>query len=295
MKKRSLNSLVSRKGFVLFLVLIMIAVISSFLFSIYFLSTRSISRSESFRDYMVAYHAAVSAVKIGLETLKKDNNGYDGEGDDWSNPLVYNYRGIFLSVKISDECGKLNVNKLIVPIYYKMAKRLFKNLELNTDIVAAIKDWIDSDDIVTESGAESYYYEGKGYKPSNKVMKSLYELLYVRGINNSNFKKLSRYLTVYGDGKINVNSAPKELLLSLSEDMDEPAVDSIIENRPIKKLEDLKKLPEFTDELYFSIKPMITNRCDYFKIEVTASYGDSTVNIEAFTDRRNILEWKVVE
>ena len=290
-----MNSSKSRKGFVLFIVLVMVAVVTSFLFSVYFLSTRNVSKSESFRDYTVAYHAAVSAIKIGLDYLKNDNNGYDGEGDDWYKPIVYNYRGIFLSVRIADECGKFNINKLNRSLYYKVAIRLFENLELNTDIAAALKDWIDSDDSVTENGAESYYYEGLGYKPSNRAAKSLFELPYVRGIDKDTFKRLSNYLTVYGSGKVNVNSASKELLLALSEQMDETAVDSIIENRPIKRLEDIKNLPGFTQELYFLIKPLITNRCNYFKMEVTASYGDSTASLVVFTDRNRVLEWKVVE
>ncbi len=290
-----MSSSKSREGFVLFLILVMVAVVTSFLFSVYFLSTKSVSKSESFRDYLVAYHAAVSAIKIGLNYLKDDNNGYDGKGDDWYEPIVYNYRGIFLSVRITDECGKFNVNKLYNTLYYKMAVRLFENLELNTDIAATLKDWIDSDDRVTDNGAESYYYEGLGYKPSNRALKSLFEILYVKGIDENTFKRLLNYLTVYGSGKVNVNSASKELLLALSEQMDETAVDSIIENRPIKKIEDIKNLPGFTEELYFLIKPLITNRCDYFKMEVTASYGDSTVSLVAFTDRNRVLEWKVVE
>jgi general secretion pathway protein K len=98
----------------------------------------------------------------------------------------------------------------------------------------------------------------------------------VKGFDEKVFRKLEGYLTVYGDGKVNVNSASKQLLLSLSPRMSEEAVDSIIENRPIKDLAKLRDLPGFDQELYFEIKPLITNMCGFFRVEVTASYGDAT-------------------
>jgi general secretion pathway protein K len=126
-------------------------------------------------------------------------------------------------------------------------------------------------------------------------MKSIYELYYVKGIDKKVFDKLADYLTVYGDGKINVNSASKDVLMALSNDMTETAVDSIIESRPITKIEKLKELPGIDQELYFKIRPLITNVCNYFKIDVTASYGDATAEIVAFTDRDRVYEWKVVQ
>ncbi len=281
-----------REGFVLFIVLVIVATVAVFLFSLFFVSNLNLKKTEDFKDYTIAYHAAVSATKIALKFLEQDRNGFDGEGDDWASPFSYNYRGIFVSLKISDECGKLNVNRLTDPLIYRMGERLMENLEME-DIIPAVKDWIDSDDYPEDGGAESFYYEAFGYKPSNTAMRSIYELLYVKGVDEKTFKKLKNFLTVYGDGKINVNSAPKEVLLSLGDDMNEEAVNSIIQNRPIKDIAVLKTLPGFDEGLYFKIKPRITNRCEFFRIEASASYGDVTVTIEAYSDRSRILEWKV--
>ncbi|WP_132526542.1 type II secretion system minor pseudopilin GspK [Phorcysia thermohydrogeniphila] len=294
MRKRFLSSSGSRKGFVLFLVLVMVSVTASFLFSLYYVSTLNFKKAESFRDYTVAYHAAVSAVKLALYFLRNDNNGFDGIGDDWASPFYYNYRGISVSIRIEDECGKINVNNLKDNRWYGIAQRLFEKLELNVDLADALRDWIDGDDEVFGNGAESFYYEGLGYRPSNVPMKSIYELFYVKGVDDRVFKKLRNYLTVYG-GKVNVNSAPKEVLLALSPQMGEDAVDSIIENRPIKDLTKLKELPGFDEELYFEIKPLITVRCNYFRIEATAHSGDTTATVEAYANRYKVLEWKVVQ
>lgn len=289
-----MSSSQKRKGIVLFLVLSTVAAVAAFLFSVFYLSNSVYRKTEGLKDYTTAYHAAVSAVKIALRYLKQDYNGFDGEGDDWAKPITYNYRGIFISIRISDECGKFNVNKLTNPLYYRIGKRLFEELGKG-EIVDAIKDWVDRDSVPSPFGAEKDYYESLGYAPSNSPMKSLGELLYVKGIDEKLFKQLSQYLTVYGTGKINVNSAPKKVLLALSDRMSDQAANSIIEARPVKKLESLKELPGIDRDLYYEILPLITNRCSYFKVEVTASYGSSTVEVVAYTTRNRILEWKVVE
>ena len=283
-----------RKGIVLFLVLSITAAVAAFLFSVFYLSNITYQKTEGLKDYATAYHAAVSAVKITLSYLRRDNNGFDGDGDSWAQPVVYNYRGIFISVRVSDECGKFNLNKLTNPVYYRIGKRLFEKIG-EPEVVDAVKDWIDPDDVPSPFGAETDYYESLGYRPSNRSMRSLGELLYIKGISRKSYKKLEPFVTVYGSGKINVNSASKEVLLALSEKMSEEVADSIIEARPIKRLEVLKELPGIDEELYYEILPFITNRCNFFKITVTASYGSSTVSLLVYTTRNRVLEWKVVE
>ena len=283
-----------RRGVVLFLVLSIVAAVAAFLFSVFYLSNSAYRKAEGLKDYTVAYHAAVSAVKIALHFLKQDNDDFDGEGDDWAKPIFYNYRGISISIRISDECGKFNVNKLEDSRYYTVGKRLFEELGMG-ELVDAIKDWVDRDSEPSPFGAEKDYYESLGYAPSNVSMKSIGELLYVKGVNDKTFKQLSPYVTVYGSGRINVNSAPKKVLLALSDRMSEEGANSIIEARPIKKLENLKELPGIDKELYYEILPLLTTKCNYFRMDVTVSYGSSTVNIVAYTTRKTILEWKVVE
>jgi len=290
-----LSSSKRSRGFVLFVVLVIVSVLASLLFSVYYLSQLSYRKAEGIKDYATAYHAAVSAVKIALKFLKEDDNRFDGQGDDWAKPIVYNYRGIFVSVRISDECGKVNLNRVTDEREFKVLKRLLGELGVEPSVADSIRDWVDKDDEPQPEGAESSYYEGLGYRPTNGPMKSLGELLFVKGIDRRLYKRLKNYLTVYGKGKVNLNSAPKEVLMALSPDLGPEAADSIIEARPIEDVSRLLELPGITKELYFEIRPLITNRCNYFKVEATASYGDATAQVEAYTTRRKVLEWKVVQ
>jgi len=290
-----LSSSKRSRGFVLFVVLLIVSLIASLLFSVYYLSQTGYKKAEGIKDYATAYHAAVSAVKIALKFLKEDDDKFDGQGDDWARPIVYNYRGIFVSVRISDECGKVNLNKITDKREFEVLKRLFEELAVESSVADSIRDWVDEDDEPQPEGAESSYYESLGYRPTNGPMKSLGELLYAKGVDKNLYKKLKKYLTVYGSGKINVNSAPKEVLMALSPNLGPEAADSIIEARPIEDLSKLLELPGITKELYFEIRPLITNRCNYFKVEATASYGEATAQVEAYATRERVLEWKVIQ
>jgi Type II secretion system (T2SS), protein K len=68
-----------------------------------------------------------------------------------------------------------------------------------------------------EGGAESFYYRSlkDPYDPSNRKLEVLEELLWVKGMTPDIFRKLRGFLTVWGDGKININTASREVLLSV--------------------------------------------------------------------------------
>ncbi len=293
MRERLRSSLNFREGFTLFIVILMVSLVGALLTATFYQTSELASKSEKLRDLLKSYHAAVSAVKVSIDVLKHDNNGFDGVGDDWYSPFVYNYRGIVISASISDECGKINVNRLSNNALFKVLLSLLEELELDESLAYSLKDWVDKDDEVTESGAEKLYYEQFGYEPSNAPFKSIYEILYVKGIDRKTFNVLRNFLTVYGSEKINVNSAPKEVLLALDREMTETAVEAIFEARPIKRLESLKDLPGFTPDLYYRIRPLLTIGCNYFLINSSGMFGESEVNVEAFVDRKRVLEWKV--
>jgi general secretion pathway protein K len=86
------------------------------------------------------------------------------------------------------------------------------------DIVAqSIADWIDPDDLHRARGAEDEYYLGlhSPYRPRNGPVSGLNELRRVRGMDERLFQRAVRYLSVDGDGRINLNAAPGPVLAAL--------------------------------------------------------------------------------
>ena len=87
-----------------------------------------------------------------------------------------------------------------------------------TELAAAICDWRDPDDDPLTGGAESSYYQSLNppYRCHDGEFESLRELLLVKGMGGDLFRRIERYMTVYGSGKVNVNTADAMILTSVA-------------------------------------------------------------------------------
>jgi len=132
---------------------------------------------------------------------------------------------------VFDELGRLNINSA-----YRGQLRSLGVVD--DEAASAILDWRDGDDAPSPMGAESSYYRTlrPAYVCKNAPFDSVYELLLVRGFTRAVLfgadgdavrapdgsgdrrpaaEGLRDYLTVYGDGRINLNTAPKQVLLTI--------------------------------------------------------------------------------
>ena len=92
---------------------------------------------------------------------------------------------------LTDETGKLNVNAVLLlsagsgSNADQNAHNFFMQIpNMTNDVADAILDWIDSDDTPRQFGAESDYYLAlpQPYHTANTFLKSLDDLLFVRGV-----------------------------------------------------------------------------------------------------------------
>lgn len=175
---------------------------------------------------------------------------FDGVSDEFS-------EGQLLSYAIRDEQAHLNLNR--------SDPASWANIEIvNRERQASILDWLDADDDANPDGAERNYYERQEppYVTKNGPIVALKELLYVRGVSpniylgedrnrnsllddnerdgqrqrpmdnrDSNLDPgLMDVFTVYGSGKVNINTAPSRILAALP-GLDETAADAIVTHR----------------------------------------------------------------
>jgi len=101
------------------------------------------------------------------------------------------------------------------------------------ELAASIIDWRDSDSgtSLAFGSAEEQYYSGLAYpyKPRNAALEIPEELLLVKGIDENVFSKIRNYVTIYGTGRVNANTASKAVLASLG--LSEDIVDALINFR----------------------------------------------------------------
>jgi general secretion pathway protein K len=130
------------------------------------------------------------------------------------------------SVRVNDEESKININLAS----REVIRGLLTNIGLYSmkadSISDAIMDWRDADDAAMLNGAESDYYMGldNPYPCKNSTFHSLEELLLVRGVTPEILygenqveggDGLIDHLTIYGRGKVNINTANENILRSL--------------------------------------------------------------------------------
>jgi general secretion pathway protein K len=86
-------------------------------------------------------------------------------------------------------------------------------------LVDALEDWKDEDDGPREFGAEAAEYERAGslFFPPNAPLLRLDELTRIAGFDDTLAVRLAPYVTVQGDGLLNVNTAPETVLAAVPE------------------------------------------------------------------------------
>ena len=197
-----------------------------------------------FQDGIRAEALAKSGVNIAISLLKNDlvENEVDHIGEPWALlpkpdalPVDLSEAGT-LEGRVEDETGKFPINYLVdeegkvQEVHQQVLTRLLTNAPFEMEaeeaqgVVMAIRDWLDKDDEPAgEFGGETDYYQSleQPYECKNGPLTSLAELQLIRGVSEALYlgkeenPGLKDLLTVYSDGKINVNTAGPLVLQAL--------------------------------------------------------------------------------
>lgn len=125
---------------------------------------------------------------------------------------------------ILDENRKININMAPLAVLRRLPG-------MNDSKAAALKDWIDKDSDVRVGGAESNYYAAlqPPYACKNGPLESLEELQLVSGFTAQDVSAWRSLVTVFGDGKVNVNTTTAAVLVCLG--LQETTAERIIKFR----------------------------------------------------------------
>ena len=167
-------------------------------------------------------------------------------------------------IAIEPEPARWNLNKLARAGFGDNADLIWSRIltvagvpdEDQSELVDSFYDWVDDDSItVSSEGAESDYYEAltPPYTCKNGPLDTVGELAYIKGFNRNggvllkggvwnpedhedrqiSVSGIEHLFSLYGSGKINVNAASREVLLTVPclEDADGLIVDTILEER----------------------------------------------------------------
>jgi type II secretory pathway component PulK len=119
---------------------------------------------------------------------------------------------------ILDENRKVNLNRADRFFLTRLFLAVGLKDEAAVELAAEIVDYRDADDAVTATagvgGSEEsrYHAAGLDYSAKNDDFEFVRELLRIPGITQDIYDRVRLYVTVYGDGTINLNTVSPELL-----------------------------------------------------------------------------------
>jgi general secretion pathway protein K len=214
-----------------------------------------------------------------------------------------------LQVTAEEESGKLNLNKAwgdngtAISPNGNIAERLRKNIGLSPDLLDALADWRDDNPDPHEGGAETTYYNTlkPPYGAKNGKFSTVEELRLVKGLDAASFNRLNSLVTVYDDCKmININTAPKEVIAALADDMTADLAQDVVDYRkthPFKSINDLKNVPGMPEKivngLLITAPSPVSVMGAAFRIRSEANVNETIRIVEAVVNSGGkILYWR---
>jgi general secretion pathway protein K len=188
----------------------------------------------------------------GPTSTKQIWAGGAGDGPETNSPLAGISLDNFpvgdgsVSLHLIEQESKININRADTPLLDQVLTTMGVDAGAISIVADSIQDWIDTDDAVRPAGAETDYYQGlpTPYNAKNAPIDDIEELQLVKGVTPLMFKGgstadpnapfqhhklgfgnapgqedfvfgLRDVFTPYSSGKVNINTADTNVLLSI--------------------------------------------------------------------------------
>jgi DNA uptake protein ComE-like DNA-binding protein len=322
-----------RKALALIVVVYVLAALGTLAFALTFRSRLGLYQAQLLMDKIQHDEIALAACTQACRLLALDDPNVDSREDilsGWHELEMpqESTGGTFEGQvwwRLTDESRKINVNLVSSDVLSRIKR-------MDQAVVASILDWIDEDDIPNPDGAENEYYASlsPSYRCKNRPFESLEELLFVKGITaeiyfgtrqaespgalsdmtmeqNHTVEEegtvgLRELLTVYGDGKINLNTVLPDVLKILPF-LSDAAIDEILSRqklnaRKFTSLEDIKTDDTFDTTDKIVLLQVAKFNSNFFRLQIriqlerTSSIREYTAILERDETEVRVLSWQ---
>jgi general secretion pathway protein K len=263
-----------------------------------------------------AGYLARSGINIGLALLAADARSKEQSqtpaetlNDVWAVPFPpMALEGGNVSLSIVDEARKINLNSMVQNggpngVAIEKITRLFTILDVNTDLIQGIIDWITPSGANSTGGGSADFYLGlrPPYQPRYGPMPTIGDLQMVKGFNEAIFNRVSPFLTVMpmqifnsnvpalmrakATSQVNANTASPQVLAALEPELmeDQKIVQEIIEARairPFSQTTDIMNLPD-VGPVGQRLSQDVVMRSQFFTITGAGTYAGARKLIAA--------------
>lgn len=219
-------------------------------------------------------------------------------------------------VNITSEEGRLNLNAMLTEERRPVLERLFTSwglAEIDAEaLVDAMMDWVDNDEFKRLKGAEKKDYEDAGFKgrPFNRPFASLDEVMLVRGMDAlaELQPRWREAFTLWGQGQLDVNEAPAELLaimagtpMHLAEALvaardGRDGIPHTEDDQPLQSVDEALTLLGVPQQQAPLVAGMITLRGATMRVESIGTAGDYSRGVAVVLQKGaaagDIMEWR---
>ncbi|MBI5417557.1 type II secretion system minor pseudopilin GspK [Candidatus Poribacteria bacterium] len=327
----------TEQGIAIILTLLVTAILSVIVLEFAQATRIELEIAKNYRDNLESYAIARSGVEFAKYALKGDDVEVDDLNEDWAKDYSKILSSVMfkngtLKLTIVDESSKINVNTVVLhqgTSQEKVYDQSVSNLKVlcirnnQEDFVNALVDWIDKNDTPTffegetKGGAEENDYQSMTppYHCKNALLDTIKELFLIKDFTDETYRGtdekddsflkrngLKDFITVYGNHLININTAPKEVIMALDMNIDETMADNIIKGRKENPYTEIQNLKEIVKEqkLFDRLSKKVSFKsAGYFSIQATGSANNINTKINAVLYRASkdqvyMVYWQII-
>lgn len=313
-----------QRGIALIIILFIVALASITAISMMETQQFDIARTNNVLNYKQLFYNGLGAEQWARGILKQDmlrdkqGKHTDNLTENWAQPLGETaIDNGSISGQIEDLQGRFNINNLQtkadasieeisrVKRQVDLFNRLLKVLEIKEPITNAIMDWLDSDsDPRFPGGAEDseYLSYNPAYRTANRKMVSPTELLQIKGVTQEIFAKLRPFICTLPEYTvININTAPKEIITALSDQISSENALSFTEDRKLKIytankdfIDEMKKIAKDPNKLEATLGPLIGIASQYFLVQANIQTDTIRITLMSVIQRKDTGETRLI-
>lgn len=260
-------------------------------------STREIYEKVYLKEkHYIILDSLISKITI---LLQREERGYDALTDPWVEPYIFETHLGTISVEIVDEDRFLNPNYITkIRGLREVFEKLFRFLEVDLELLNRILVW---------TGQEQGFIDLE-LPLKRKPMDSVHEIelfwnkkedLYGKEKDFEKKPGLLELLTVFSDGKVNINTAPVHIIFALDKDIDWDLAKRIADYRrdkPFRRIRDLLLVKGVTLDIAYRLESKIKVRSRFFRVKMSIKTDKVETTLTFIYDRdRNKILYKELE
>ncbi|MDR3442651.1 MAG: type II secretion system minor pseudopilin GspK [Legionella sp.] len=190
------------------------------------------------------------------------------------------YPSVVIHGGLYDLQAKYNLNNLankkailgFVNFLDATVQQIPKNEKIN--LALALNDWLSPYDVLNSKDLNLSYYLSQypAYQPSHQLMASSSELRLVKEVSAQTYLAVEPFITALPEPTpLNINTASKQALMSLSNALNEDKVEELISARSENGIKDIKKISELLKKMNIAEEQITLNSIYFLSVAHTSS------------------------